>query len=334
MKICFPHPPGHGGPGSFQSRFEKALNRAGWTITYAEETPTDLDVIMIVGGTKRLIWLRKMKSAGIPIVYRLDGINWLHRKKTVALKNFLLAESRNLLSKIIHTFIADHIVYQSQFVHDWWEKAAWKKPAMYSIIGNGVDLKAFKPLPEFEGGIKLLCLEGNIDYSPYAVELINDLSLALKDKMPVVVHGKFEKQANLEKLDSSIDYRGPIERSELPKAYRNTIYLSLDVNAACPNTVVEALASGAPVVGFDTGALKELVGEEAGIIVSYGSDPWLLEPPGIEALREAIHQVAANYDHFAKAARQRAEKLFDIDMVFDQYMVVIRKMMSDAKSNE
>jgi len=334
MNIAFPHPPGSGGPGSFQSRFENALKQAGWVVSYAEETPSAPNVVMVVGGTKRLAWLWKMKRIGVPIIYRLDGINWLHRKKKVGLKRFLLAEFRNLLNKFIHAFIADYLVYQSQFVRDWWEWAAWKKAEKYSIIGNGVDLQLFKPLADHEEGKRLLCLEGNIDYSPYAVELINKLSRTLADNMPVVVYGSFENRENQNKLNPAVYYRGRLGQSELPKAYRNAIYLSLDVNAACPNTVVEALASGAPVVGFNTGALKELVGDKAGVIVDYGSDPWLLQAPNTDELSESIKKVKANYEQYSQAARQRAEAHFNIDKIFDQYMLVINMVMDNAKPHE
>ena len=37
--IAFPSAPQpHGGPGSFQTRFEQALSRHGWTITYSDES--------------------------------------------------------------------------------------------------------------------------------------------------------------------------------------------------------------------------------------------------------------------------------------------------------
>jgi len=94
MKICFPHKPGKGGPGSFQKRFENSLKSKGWDIEYrsSENRP---DVIFVVGGTKQIFWLLKMKLKKVPIIFRLDGINWLHWKKKVGIKNFLLAEYRN-----------------------------------------------------------------------------------------------------------------------------------------------------------------------------------------------------------------------------------------------
>ena len=45
-----------------------------------------------------------------------------------------------------------------------------------------------------------------------------------------------------------------------------------------PNSVIEALACGLPVVSFDTGALPELVTPGAGRVVAYGGDPWRLDP--------------------------------------------------------
>ena len=48
---------------------------------------------------------------------------------------------------------------------------------------------------------------------------------------------------------------------------------------------MEALACGMPVVSFDTGALPELVTQDAGRVVAYGADAWRLEPPDIAAWR-------------------------------------------------
>ena len=41
-----------------------------------------------------------------------------------------------------------------------------------------------------------------------------------------------------------------------------SVYLGLERNLPCPNSVVESLASGTPVVGYVTGSLPEPVPED------------------------------------------------------------------------
>ena len=66
--------------------------------------------------------------------------------------------------------------------------------------------------------------------------------------------------------------------------------------------VAEALARGLPVVGTDTGAVRTLVGDSAGIVI----------PPGdVEALTDALRQVigdSARLAHLADGARLLARR--------------------------
>ena len=327
--IAFPHPPGHGGPGSFQTRFEKALSAANWTVVYAQDRIVP-DVVMVVGGTKRLGWLWRMKQAGVPIILRLDGINWLHRKtKKISRRNIILAELRNWITALIRSRLASYIVYQSHFAKQWWE-SKHKVDIPNSIIWNGVDLDEFHPENNGKttGEIDVLCLEGNIDYSPYAIELLNMLESAIKarnDVRELVLYGHIYLQSEKEKLNPSINYKGSIGRTELPKAYRNAIYFSLDLNPACPNTVMEALASGLPVVAYNTGALPELVTEYAGVIVEYGGNPWELDTPSLENLLAGIDMIVSNYAYYADSARRLAVSRYDIDDIFNQYLTVLQR---------
>lgn len=324
--IVFPHPPGHGGPGSFQKRFEASLKNLGWTVKYHRQL-RDPSVVFIVGGTRKLIWLILLKLRGVPIIYRLDGINWLHRKRKAgrSVSHFITSELINGLSKFIHGFIANKIIYQSKFVEHWWDKSGWIKRDHTTIIQNGIDLETFTKKKSLTQKIRLLCLEGLLDYSPFAIKLINKLYQRLTGEIELVIYGgiKFPDQEAL--LDKRINYLGRIAHAELPQAYQNTIYLSLDVNAACPNTVIEALACGAPVVGFDTGALRELVPPSAGIIVPYGSDPWELGFPDVDALVTAIRKVKESWQEYSEGARAVAEERYNLNDVTSQYLAVIEK---------
>lgn len=323
--IAFPHKPGHGGPGSFQTRFEQALVQAGYEISYAGDKRKP-DIIFVVGGTKRIGWLLRMKLKGVPIIHRLDGLAWLHRQQDW--KTFLYGEWGNFLFKFIHAFLATHVVYQSSFVNKWWDKAGWRKPKSCSIIYNGVDLKHFRPISDHGKPISLLCVEGTLDYSPYAIDLLNYLQTELIEKSDcqrIVLYGGFQNIRNKSRLHPDIDYRGKVEREQLPTIYKNAVYLSLDVNAACPNTVAEALACGLPVAGFDTGALKELV-RDAGAVVDYGGNPWKRETPDFKALKEGLIEILESYEELAEKAKVLSAREYSLEKMVGSYLKVMDKL--------
>ena len=323
MIIAFPHPPGGGGPGSFQTRFEKALRSEGAEIAYAGSNIRP-DVVFVVGGTKRIIWLLRLKWKGVPIIHRLDGLAWLHRRKGWI--TFLYGEWGNFLFKFIHSFIATHVVYQSKFVNHWWDRSGWRKPKNYSIIYNGVDLEELKPCSTPGSPIDLLCVEGTLDYSPYAIDLLNYLQSELIEKSDyrkLILYGGFQNPANERKLHPQIDYRGRVSRSKLPGIYKNAVYLSLDVNAACPNTVVEAMACGLPVVGYDTGALRELAGN-AGEVVEYGGDPWRRKMPDFRRLKKRLLSAWIEYEDISKRNLERARGSLNMPNMVNEYLTVIK----------
>lgn len=288
---------------------------------------TKPDIILVVGGTRQLFWLLSLRLKGVPIVFRLDGINWLHRKRKTTFRKFLLAEIQNLLNKLVHGFLANYIIYQSNFVKHWWEKTGLRNRKEISIIYNGVVIK-----PKYNnienGTISLLCVEGTIDYSPYAIELLNKLRKLLPSSIPINLYGKFESPYNEHKLDKEINYHGFLQRDQVNSVYTNAVFLSLDINPACPNSVIESMAAGLPVVAYDTGCLKELVPQEAGAIVPYGSNPWELNFPDAIGLSDAIVKVIQNYSYYSNNALKHASNNFSAELVFGQYLQVLNNLLS------
>src|SRR5919107_879070 len=79
-----------------------------------------------------------------------------------------------------------------------------------------------------------------------------------------------------------IQFMDMTPRDHIPWLMRSShLLFSAEVNPPCPNSVIEALGCGLPVVGFDTGSLSELVQGQTGRLVPYGGNPWKLEPPDI-----------------------------------------------------
>jgi glycosyltransferase involved in cell wall biosynthesis len=87
--------------------------------------------------------------------------------------------------------------------------------------------------------------------------------------------------------------------------------------------VIEALACGLPVVGFDSGSLTELVQGKAGVVVPYGGDPWKLDLPDFASLAKATLPLLADSKPYRQAARALAESQFDLEHMTDLYLQVL-----------
>jgi len=151
--------------------------------------------------------------------------------------------------------------------------------------------------------------------------------LSAKYPMEVAVAGTVD-EATQKKLQSKVPVKflGTVPRAEIPKLARSShLMYCAEVNPPCPNSVIEALACGLPVIGFDSGSLKELVTDDAGCIVPYGANPWKLETPDISALAESAGKMLEKQDHAKRrvAARQRAESAFGLDQMVESYLKVL-----------
>ena len=337
-RICiFPRVEGIGGIASFRLKFEAGLAARGYETTNNLNDP--YDVLLILAGTRDLPALWGVKRRGVRIVQRLDGINWVQRVRWAGVRYTVRAEYGNAMLAFFRSHIAGRVVYQSQFIRKWWEE--WygiaKVPA-YTIL-NGVDLKTYNPEGDYErptDRFRMLVLEGNLK-GGLDTGLFHAISLAekLSGKYPmeVVVAGGVD-QAAKNKIKRRkpakfigrvpVKFPGTLPREEIPHLIRSShLMFSAEVNPPCPNSVIEALACGLPVAGFDSGALRELVGEEAGRIVPYGGDPWKLDPPDIDGLAEAAEEILEDQPRFRKAARARAESVLGVDRMVDEYLKVL-----------
>ncbi|MFZ5887028.1 MAG: glycosyltransferase family 4 protein [Chloroflexota bacterium] len=333
-RICIvPRVNGLAGVASFRLKFENGLRARGVDVTYDLSEPSD--VILVLAGTRSLFSLRKAHSRGRRIVQRLDGINWVHRARWAGMRYTLRAIYGNWNLSFIRAHLADEVIYQSQFIRRWWEE--WYRPARVpsSVILNGVDLTQYTPHGLHERPSmhhRLLIVEGSLAGGLnaglfQAVELAARLSRKFKIELHIAGQVDSRTKNRLENQTAfRIQFLGAVKREHIPWLMRSSHLLySAEVNPPCPNSVIEALACGLPVIGFDTGSLSELVQGGAGRLVPYGANPWKLETPDIPALAEAAEEVLRENEKFRQAARAEAERRLGLEQMVEQYLKVLLK---------
>ena len=345
-RICiYPRVESMGGVGSFRLKFAEGLKSHGIEVTHDLADP-NVDFILVLAGTKNLVGLWRARKRGIPIIQRLDGINWVQRIRWTGFRYHLRAEYGNANLAFIRRFLADKVVYQSEFTHQWWEDWYGKTRVPFTVIHNAVDLDIYSPkraesLTTMEpppprsddfsrpapDKYRLLLVEGSLAGGldaglRWAVKLAENLTNFLPIELLIV--GRVDESRKTQILSNAkadIKFLGVVPREKIPEIDRSAhLYFSAEVNPPCPNAVIEALACGLPVLGFDTGSLSELVPPAAGKTVPYGGDVWKLEEPNISALTEAALEILTNLPKYQKGARQHAEKNLGLALMVEKYL--------------
>jgi glycosyltransferase involved in cell wall biosynthesis len=331
-RLCLvPRIPGVAGPAGFQRRLAEELQRRGIAVAYDLDDPT-CDAALVIGGTRQLAGLLGVRRRGIAVIQRLNGMNWIHRRRRTSLRHFLRAEVNNLLLRLIRDRIATGIVYQSEFARGWWERAYGVACAPASVVLNGVPLDVYSPQRKESRPaehIRLLVVEANLDSGydiglEWAVGLARRLQGRAGRRVELTVAGRVPEPLRRQVESSArtlVTWLGLVPPDAIPALDRSAhLLFASDVMPACPNSVVEALACGLPVVSFDTGALPELVLGNSGRIVPYGGDAWKLGPPDLDGLAEGALEVVQANAEYRNGARARAEAGLNVQTMMDGYL--------------
>ena len=335
-RICLiPNVHGAGGMVSFRGRLAQGLAERGIGVSY-NLADTPYDAVLVIGGTRNLAGIWRARRRGVHVVQRLDGMNWIHRKKQTGWRHFLRAEYGNFILSTIRSRLADQIVYQSEFSQQWWERVYGKSAVPWQVVHNGVDLTRFTPVGISEppdDHERILLVEGTIGGGyeiglQMAIQMGERLYSTYNRNVEIVVvgHVSFALQREwISKAKIAVNFTGHVPAEIIPEIDRSAhVLFAADLNPACPNSVIEALACGLPVASFDTGALPEIVSEGAGLLVPYGGDPWKLDPPDIDGLARAVMTILDDQVNYRNAARRRAESTFGLDKMVEGYLTALK----------
>lgn len=330
LKVCIPMRPSEvGGPSMFFRKLENGLKKRNIRVTSNLEE-TGLDAVLVINGTRQLNKLLRCKKRGIRIVHRLGVPNFIHRQIPVGWRNFLLAEIRNIMMRFIRRQLADHVIYQSHFVEKRWNKFYGPASVGSSVIYNGVNLSAFNPEGakyKSKAEICIISVEGTQGADPFdtAINLGNELE-KLGINFEMLVLGKPWRYAKIRLSEPAfMNFLGFVPNTELPFFYRgSTFFISTDTIAGCPNSVLESLACGTPVLGYDAGPLPEMVEPFAGQCVDCVGDPLRGQSPAnLKTMVKTALEIVEDRVKYRKGARNLAEKRYGVDAMVGAYVELL-----------
>ena len=107
------------------------------------------------------------------------------------------------------------------------------------------------------------------------------------------------------------------------------VYLILKHNDPCPNTVIEGMACGLPVLYSASGGVPELVGSEAGIGLACDEDWERPRWPDAAAIADGVLAIVERRAAYAAAARRRAVDRFDLVARIVRHREVFIELLED-----
>jgi len=96
------------------------------------------------------------------------------------------------------------------------------------------------------------------------------------------------------------------------------LFLMISEPAGCPNALLEAMATGLPVIATDVGGAKDLM--------EHGISGWLVPPREPQAFAHAVLALAHDpslRSNLGQAARQRIEEHFTVRHMVDRYLALL-----------
>jgi glycosyltransferase involved in cell wall biosynthesis len=317
-RIPSPGDPAAGGTAKLQKLAERFPNRPhDFNLLYLGNTylPRDL---------RPLLWIVRRRQ--IPFVVNQNGVGypgWAGERTDEVnrpLRRALLA--------------ADHVVYQSAFSKRSSDAFLGDPRGSWEILHNVVDTQLFTPADRPPDGGPILLLGGDqtqVYRLEVALETLADVA-STHPEAELLVAGRIvsDPRPTLERLgiEDRVSFLGRYTQRGAPDIYRRAhVLLHTKVNDPCPTVVVEAMASGVPVVYPASGGTVELVGGEAGVGVAHPDGFERDEPPASEALAAAVREVCAGLEVFSAAARRRAVDHFDLRPWLERHEALFKRLL-------
>jgi glycosyltransferase involved in cell wall biosynthesis len=275
--------------------------------------------------------LERLKNKKIPILLNQNGVfypGWYSGD---------WEKQNNLMSKAYHS--ADHVFWQSKFCQRAADKFLGERTGEGTILYNAVDTSLFSPRYA-ERSIKpfTFLVTGKINkHLTYRLETtLQGLSLARAAGLECVlrIDGWVEDIKPILQLAKKLGVSNYLSigaaytQEQAPSIYQNAdAYVMTKYLDPCPNTVIEAMACGLPILYSYSGGVPELVGLDAGVGLALPEDWKNIHIPDSHAIAQGMMEIAENQQTMRLAARERAVNFFDLKNWIDQHRLVLQDLL-------
>ena len=286
-----------GGPSTFMRNLKTYFDDVGYK--YKSDISKSKHIFFPI--SYDLASLKKIKKYKGAIIQRLDGIYYPQKHGASYLE-------KNKLIKDIYLNYATKVVFQSQYSKaQCFTLFGEKETGDYEIIINGVNEAIFYPSNAFKEVPKKFKLVTtgnfrNIDMlEPVikALDTISNFDFELNIIGPIV-NDKLHDLINRD----YINHLGNKDSNQIADLLReHHIFMYSHLNPPCPNSVLEAIASGLPVVGFNSGSMSELLHFSPNLLAEVSNDVFQkYEDFSVDKLKDKIMYCMTHFKKMKEVA--------------------------------
>jgi glycosyltransferase involved in cell wall biosynthesis len=319
-KIFIPYQiTGVGGPMTFVRQLSQHLQATQYQVVHTFQP--DFDVLLVIEKCPSQ-FLRYAKAHGKKIIQRLDGI---YHPGLPDLKRYIYPWKNRRL-KAISNYWADHIVYQSEYSRYCCQLFLGQPKVPSSIIYNGTHIPTTLEPRQSAHTPPRLITYANFRRVDQIVPIIEALKL-YPHQFELDVYGPYTRRLRsiFVTLPPGVQYRGLLPKRNLNAVFSQyDIYLFSD-HSTCPNAVIEALASGLPVVAYNRGSIPELVThQKTGYVVPLAAHDPFKKPYAFTAedyrhFCLALTAVLQDWLRYHTLARTEAHNRFRLGSMVEAY---------------
>ena len=285
-----------------------------------ETLPFSENNILLINGNRALY-----KSA----VWRKGNAHWAYVQHSSyedrqggGLRNFI----RHILLRLLMLRVDAVVRVSRSALPD-----SWGRNKLVTIY-NGIRLKDFPVKTSWRKSLNepfSILMVGAINNNKNQKLAIDALIHLPSARLKLVGEGpdlsRLKEHASLKGVSDRVEWLG--HRMDTSVFYREAdVYLMLSRFEAMPFVILEAMASGTPVVGFPVGGVGE--------VIEHGTDGVLLADRNPEALAAALLALECNPEQvrsMGQRARRKIEGQFTDERMADEFERVFDQLMASEK---